>query len=171
MGVIHAMDSDPYRASNPQAPIPPQVRTPFMWGFRVWWSLGKVQHSTGEPWKFAFWDASGTQQCYRLNWGPSIERVALICENTPAGQSAAIPYEERTTHHEMMDADDDQEFDTHREVMSLPPRPRVVGSPPGGHRGVDFIPPAQVPTLGRYAREVWESYRRSRANDPAKYRP
>jgi hypothetical protein len=110
-----------------------------MWGFKVWWARTKVEHTTGEQWRFSFHDARGIQQSYRLDWGPNVERVMLLCESTPAGEPAALIYEELSTHREMRD----------------PPRE--------GHlSGVDFIPPAQVPTLGRLARQVWDSYQRSK---------
>lgn len=136
------MDNAPYRASNPQAPIPPLVRTPFLWGLRVWWASSRVNTESGQTWNFTFDDTSGHRQFYRLAWADkSIERVAMICEATPPGEPAALPYYDQQSHKEARDTKSNVE-------------------------GVDFIQPSQVPTVARLARQAWDSYQRSRANDP-----
>lgn len=142
------MVNDPYRATNLQAPVPPPlVHTPFLWGLRVWWAKSRVHTQTDSVWHLTFTDAKGVRQYYRLPWtGDSIERVALICEGTPPGEPAALPYYSLNPHKELR-------------------------TPPANVEGVDFLPAELVPTVARLARQVWDTYQRSRTCDPAKTRP
>jgi hypothetical protein len=113
-----------------------------MWGVRVWWGRSRVRTDSGATWNFTFDDTSGHRQYYKLSWtDKSIERVAMICEATPPGEPAALPYYDQQSHKESREA--------HANV-----------------EGVDFIQPSQVPTVARLARQAWESYQRSRASDP-----
>jgi len=132
------MVNDPYRGSNPQAPVPPpRIRKPFLWDFRVWWNKSRVTTESGQSWNITFDDTQGERHCYKLPWTDNtIERVAVICENTPPGEPAALTYYRHGSYKDFRTA-------------------------PATIEGVDFIEPTQVPTVARLARQAWDSYQRS----------
>ena len=101
-----------------------------MWGLRVWWARTRVHAESGDKWSLSFHDTAGTRQDYGIRWD-NVERVALLCENTPPGEPAAIYY---------------FRDDKGRQAPW----------------GVDLIDPVLVPTVGRLARQAWESYQRSK---------
>lgn len=66
----------------------------------------------------------------------------IVC---PPGEPAALPYYSLNPHKELR-------------------------HPPANVEGVDLVPPELVPTVARLARQVWDTYQRSRTCDPAKTR-
>ena len=93
----------------------------------------------GQTWNFMCDDKDGNSLWFKLSWSDrTIERLAVLCENTPPGEPASIGYFVNGGH-------------------------REVRFPPAPMERVVFIHPSQVPTVGRIARQAWESYRRLHA--------
>ena len=122
--------SNPYRDHTPQET--PAPATPTLWKLRVWWASLFVKSKAGDKWRIRFKNIQGQTMRYASEWDvASLKNIAERCENTPAGEPAPLPY-----------------------YRWFNPETGITED------GVDFIHPAQVPTVARLARQAADCYER-----------